>query len=73
MLKEENVEIGTIIVTHWHHDHIGGVPDVIRLNGTCKVVKFKRDDFPEEPLHGNTPVSFLVDKETIKTDGATLT
>ncbi|KAL0273664.1 UNVERIFIED_CONTAM: hypothetical protein PYX00_006289 [Menopon gallinae] len=73
VLKEENVEIGTIIITHWHHDHIGGVPDVIRLNGMCEVTKFKRDDFPDEPLPGDTPMRFLVDKETIKTEGATLT
>nr|CAD7439459.1 unnamed protein product [Timema bartmani] len=29
VLKEENVELEHIIVTHWHQDHIGGVKNVI--------------------------------------------
>lgn len=30
-------------MTHWHHDHIGGVPDVLKsLNKTVPVHKFPR-------------------------------
>lgn len=34
VLSQENVIIDTILLTHWHHDHIGGVKDVIGINNT---------------------------------------
>ena len=33
VLKEENIDLEHIVVTHWHHDHIGGVHNVVnRMN-----------------------------------------
>ena len=29
-LHEQNAEIETIVCTHWHRDHVGGVRDVIK-------------------------------------------
>lgn len=29
VLREEKAIISDIIITHWHHDHIGGVEDVL--------------------------------------------
>lgn len=29
VLHEEKATISNIILTHWHHDHIGGVGDVL--------------------------------------------
>ena len=72
ILKEEKAEIHNIIVTHWHHDHIGGVPDVIKFNGPCQVSKLKRENPPDENLPDGIPLSYLKDGEVIETEGATL-
>jgi len=67
VLQKENAQIESIVVTHWHHDHIGGVPDVFKLGSPCKVIKFERKE------DGKTiPVTYVGDGEEIKTEGATL-
>lgn len=77
-LKETNSYISEIIVTHWHHDHVGGVPDVFKMllnqEGSVaepKVSKFPRMKAPEFSL-GNIPYNFIKDQHVFTTDGATL-
>lgn len=31
VLHEENCDIEHLLVSHWHHDHIGGVPDILKI------------------------------------------
>jgi glyoxylase-like metal-dependent hydrolase (beta-lactamase superfamily II) len=31
VLKEENIDLEHIVVTHWHHDHIGGVHSIVNI------------------------------------------
>lgn len=41
VLKEENIDLEHIVVTHWHHDHIGGVHNIVnRINSGEFIVKF---------------------------------
>ena len=28
-LRENSIELSSIILTHWHHDHVGGVPAIL--------------------------------------------
>lgn len=76
VLKEQNVRIKDIIVTHWHLDHIGALPEIqdllkdVSLKPT--VHKFRRPDDPEEEIPGSLPYKLLQDGQIIKTEGATL-
>lgn len=31
VLKHEDINLAHIFITHWHHDHIGGINDVMEL------------------------------------------
>lgn len=72
VLENENAVIQKIVVSHWHHDHIGGVQDVIKLNGSCEVVKLKRPDILKEPSDAYEPISFIGNGGWITTEGANL-
>lgn len=62
VLKSENITIDTAILTHWHHDHIQGVPDLLSHSPSTKI--YKND--PQEGWHD------ISDGQTFSTDGATL-
>ncbi|KAJ8729654.1 hypothetical protein PYW08_001235 [Mythimna loreyi] len=74
VLKSEQANIEHIIVTHWHHDHIGGVEDIYgSIAGQPKVWKHVRsqDDDPDE-LPSNVPINWLADGQEFKVEGATV-
>lgn len=51
VLSEENSIISTIVATHWHGDHIGSIPDVLKeklISDDCKIWKFPRSDSTED-------------------------
>ncbi|XP_069158495.1 endoribonuclease LACTB2-like [Procambarus clarkii] len=73
VLKQQETTIDRIVITHWHHDHIGGLMDVLGCLGGCvKVYKFRRADAPDEPLHESVRLIKLKHNDEIKTEGATL-
>lgn len=66
-VSQQNVNIRTVLLTHWHHDHISGVPHLLSL-------------FPSATIYKNNP-SLKGDPSTwkdiqngqeFKTEGATL-
>lgn len=38
VLTTENASIGTILLTHWHHDHIGGVRHILPMLSSGKIL-----------------------------------
>ncbi|KAK2777644.1 Beta-lactamase-like protein 2 [Onygenales sp. PD_12] len=63
VLAEEQATVQTALLTHWHPDHIRGVPDLLTL---C----------PDAKVHKNQPDSpgqlAIEDGQVFKVDGATL-
>ncbi|XP_075684408.1 endoribonuclease LACTB2 [Rhinoderma darwinii] len=76
VLKESSTAIQEIIVTHWHHDHSGGITDICRdiMNGSDFCVrKIPRNPHKEEVIGaGEQKYKYLKDGDVITTEGATL-
>ncbi|XP_011568241.3 beta-lactamase-like protein 2 homolog [Plutella xylostella] len=75
VVNSEQVDIEHIVVTHWHHDHIGGVENIFgSIASQPKVWKHKRDieDDVDEDLPKQIPISWLSDGQEIKVEGATV-
>ncbi|XP_005108821.1 endoribonuclease LACTB2 [Aplysia californica] len=71
-LEQQNVELQEIILTHWHHDHVGGVDGICRLFGQkFRTSKLKRLSMADMKL-SETSYTFISDKQVFKTEGATL-
>lgn len=69
VLKEEDVDLDHIIITHWHHDHIGGVKEVLKhVNPDVTVWKYPRTDGDEQE---GIPLKFLKDGHEFKVGSAT--
>lgn len=66
-LTTEKVEIDKILITHWHHDHVGGVQDVIQLEGAknAEIWKYPRSDEEEK---FDFPVKQLKDGQEFSVD-----
>jgi len=62
-----------IIVSHWHLDHVGGVPDILKeIKSDCIVSKLPRPDGVEKPLLPDIKYNYLRDGDIVTADGATV-
>ncbi len=62
VLQEEKIEVDKVLLTHWHHDHIQGVHDLLQHSPNTKVYK-------NTPHHDWLDIK---DGEKFETEGATL-
>ncbi|XP_049871846.1 beta-lactamase-like protein 2 homolog [Pectinophora gossypiella] len=75
VVQSEQINIEHIVVTHWHHDHIGGVENVYgSIAKQPKVWKYKRskDDSADNQLPPSIPLNWLSDGQEITVEGATV-
>lgn len=67
VLEEEKASIDTVLLTHWHHDHVGGVAQVRELQPNVQIRKFVSPSG-----HGDAAWGTIKDEEVIKCEGASL-
>ncbi|KFM82348.1 Beta-lactamase-like protein 2, partial [Stegodyphus mimosarum] len=74
VLSQHNCSLQNIIVSHWHLDHIGGVPDLLKeLDLDCEVSKLPRPfGMAHSPVVPDIKYNYLKDGDKILTEGATL-
>lgn len=64
LLEERSVEISHILLTHWHGDHTGGVPDLVRHDP-----KLASRVYKNQPDCGQEPIE---DGQVFEVEGATV-
>ncbi|KAF4983819.1 hypothetical protein FZEAL_856 [Fusarium zealandicum] len=62
-LQQENATIDAALITHWHHDHTGGIKDLLGLSPQTSIFKHSPEEGQLEIWHG----------QRFEVDGATLT
>lgn len=73
VLQEENATIEHLIITHWHHDHIGGlnpVKDLLSSDPGSKVFVWKFPRTDEKENYDN--LESLLDEQSLEVEGARL-
>ncbi|KAJ8966397.1 hypothetical protein NQ317_009629 [Molorchus minor] len=73
VLNYEEIDLAHIFISHWHHDHIGGIPDILESLGEktkyCQMWKFPR---AQDELPDNVTFEHLKDGQEFSVEGATL-
>ena len=64
ILEARRLTLSHVLLTHWHSDHTGGVPDLIRYNP-----EFTDRIYKNSPDHGQRPIE---DGQVFQTEGATV-
>ncbi|XP_018568623.1 beta-lactamase-like protein 2 homolog [Anoplophora glabripennis] len=73
VLNYEGIDLAHIFISHWHHDHIGGLTDILEefkeKTKFCQVWKYPR---AEEDIPKNVTIESLKDGQEFTVEGATL-
>ncbi|KAJ6255781.1 hypothetical protein Dda_9485 [Drechslerella dactyloides] len=77
VLKDEAATVSAAVITHWHHDHVLGVPDLRSLCPGVKIYKFplsSNDEIAKKwGYDGIGETVDIADGEQISVEGATVT
>ncbi|KAL4807183.1 beta-lactamase-like protein [Aspergillus unguis] len=64
VLEERDIEISHVLLTHWHGDHTGGVPDLVAYNPLLSTRIYK--NLPDSGQNN------ILDGQVFRVEGATL-
>ncbi|KAF3906972.1 hypothetical protein ABW21_db0201518 [Orbilia brochopaga] len=77
VLKDEAATVSAAIITHWHHDHVLGVPDLRGLCPGVKIYKFPLSSTDETAkkwgYDGIGETVDITDGQEVSVEGATVT
>ncbi|KAL1491659.1 hypothetical protein ABEB36_012222 [Hypothenemus hampei] len=72
VLAFENIALAHILLTHWHHDHIGGLNDILEelpeFTENCEIWKYPRNE--DSYIHED--LGSLKDGQEFTVEGATI-
>jgi len=73
VLQEEKCRVQRLLLTHWHHDHVGGVREVLEMNDNAtEVLKWPRREAKEPDILEGLGVVQLKDGLDVGVEGAGL-
>jgi len=73
-LNFDRFGLSGIILTHWHHDHVGGVKEALTsCHKDAKVYKFPRPEDKDYDLLKGIDLTPIQDGQVFEVEGATLT
>ncbi|KAK1036464.1 hypothetical protein LTR74_018853, partial [Friedmanniomyces endolithicus] len=64
-LKSRGISLRYVLVTHWHGDHSGGIPDIVRM-----YPQVQEDVYKNDPEAGQQDIA---DGQVFEVEGATVT
>jgi len=74
VLQEEKCRVQRLLLTHWHHDHVGGVKEVLEMSDNAtEVLKWPREEAKEPDILEGLGVVQLKEGEEVGVEGARLT
>ncbi|KAK3301521.1 beta-lactamase-like protein [Chaetomium fimeti] len=75
VLRAEGATVAAALLTHWHHDHTGGVADLLAAWPGTPVHKHQPQPQPEQESEEEDAAGWagLADGQTFRVEGATLT
>ncbi|EWC45866.1 hypothetical protein DRE_04873 [Drechslerella stenobrocha 248] len=77
VLSDESATVSAAIITHWHHDHVCGVPDLRSLCPDVKIYKFplsRTDETANKWAYQDIgETTEILDGQEVSVEGATVT